>query len=267
MKHYRRIGSGGASELRLLFDVRLDYRDVRSGVRGGASHTLAAPPLVDSDLEWTEDMVQVVSESDLVEVEPPGPARWPHGSEDQMQRFLLRSFRLGIWRNADLGIYSQPGETREDFRRRCIELLSDEQHAALQDLRQVYLRRILELEQRVLDSLEHPIWEGEQIDRRALEIRDAFSEIRETLSRYLLTPPGEDLTIPEGAGWRNKLDVESRERVEKFWMDLLPVWNRVRGRLLWRAGQIESYQVSLNHSDIDILPRGFLWPPAPAEAL
>ncbi len=262
VKHYRRIGSGGASELRLLFDVRLDYLDVRSGARGRASQVLAAPPLVDSELEWTEDLVETVPEAELVEIAPPGPACWPGGSEDQMRRFLLRCFRLGIWRNGALGVYSVPGESREDFQRRCIELLADEQDAALQDIRQVYLRRILELEQRALDSLEHPLWEGEQVDRRAADIRNAFSEIREIFSQYLLTPPGADLELPDVAGWGEKLDVESRERMEKLWMDLLPVLNRIRGRLLWRAGQIEPYTMSLSHSSIDIQPHGFLWPPA-----
>ncbi|GAB4220031.1 MAG: hypothetical protein Kow001_00030 [Acidobacteriota bacterium] len=262
VKHYRRIGSSGASELRLLFDVRLDYLDVRSGARGRASLTLAAPPLVDPELEWTEDLVETAPEAELVEIVPPGPASWPGGSEDQMRRFLLRCFRLGIWRNSALGVYSVPGETREDFLRRCIELLSDEQDKALQDIRQVYLRRILELEQRALDSLEHPLWEGEQVDRRAVDIRDAFSEIREIFSRYLQTPPGADLAVPDVSGWGEKLDVECRERMEKLWMDLLPILNRIRGRLLWRAGQIEPYTMSLNHSSIDIQPRGFLWPPA-----
>lgn len=265
VKHYRRIGSGGPSELRLLFDVRLDYLDVRSGVRGRASHLLAAPPLVDSDLEWTGDLVETVPKTELVEIAPPRPAGWPGGSEDQMRRFLLRSFRLGIWRNSALGVYSVPGETREDFLRRCIELLSDEQDEASQDIRQVYLRRILELERRALDSLEHPLWEGEQVDRRAAEIRNAFSEIREIFSRYLLTPPGPDLVLPATAGWSEKLDAESRERMEKLWTDLLLLLNRIRGRLLWRSRQIEAYTVSLSHSDIDIQPGGFLWPPPSAE--
>lgn len=258
MKHYTKPGSSEFCEVLLLFDVRFNFHDVRSGFHGLHWGLFAAPPLLDPELDWTPDMVTEVGEDEVQEIEAPGSALWPLGSDDQMRRFHARYYRVGICWNPELGAYSRPGEARDEFVRRCEEMAGDEKEAALQQIRQLYLRRILELEQRALAFLQQPGWEHEQVDRRAADVKDVFASIRDAFSRCLATPLTEVLEVPE-FDWQARLDVESRERVESVWKDFFAGLGEVRKRLLERALLIEVYEVTLNHSDIDVQPRGFLW--------
>lgn len=258
MKHYLRQGLPFNDQYRLLFDVRFDYQDVRSGYQGMHWSVFAAPPLADFELDWTPDMVEQVDSGELQEIETPRPVDWLAASEVQMRRFQLRYFRVQIYWNPGLSAYSQPGESRDEFAARCLDRLADRKESDVQQLRDVYLRRILGLRERALSSLEQPGWEFEQRDRRTAEINSAFSLIEDAFGRFLSTPLSQELPRVDFE-WQNRLDVESRERVESLWKDFAGSVGEVRDRLIESARDIEIYAVTLTHSDLEVTPRGFLW--------
>lgn len=245
--------------MNLLFEVRLDIQDVRSGYLATVHSTHCAPPLEGPELDWTGDMVRRIDPLRLREISPPEPVSWPEGTDERIVRYFVKHYRTSIWRNPEAGLYSRPGESRAEFVERCEETLGEQRKKAVQSIVDVFLRRFLELEQRALAALEDdPDWAGEAADRRLSEIRAVFSNIRERLSSRLLVAAETDLTDADFS-WKSGLDTEGRERLETIRDEFLAQLNRARGVLRYNAAQLEVYEVPVTHSQIDVLSRGFLW--------
>ncbi len=242
----------------LLFDVRFDFHDVRSGLSGAESGLFSAPLLRETERDLTNDMVHSVDSSRLEELESNGPAEWPEGADEQIIRYFLKNRRIIFWKNVELGIYSRTGESRDDFVSRCVELLSDERRSVLTQVRDVFIHRFLEAEQRALETLEDDVWTPRERDRRSVELRNAFSEIRESFSRCFLHEDLQPLTTADLA-WTSMLDVETQERLETIRDECISMFNKLTGQALRRAGRVEIHEVSVNHDEIDIVTRNFLW--------
>jgi hypothetical protein len=242
----------------LLFEVRFDFHDVRSGLSGSDSGAFSAPVLTESDLDWTADMVHPIDLKALEEIQPVRPVEWPPSADSQITRYFLKNRRIGLWKNSELGIYSQMGESRDEFVDRCIELVSEERRSVLIQVRDIFIHRFLEAEQRALDSLQDEPWSARERDRRSADLRNAFSEIRESFSRCFLHENLEPLTKKD-LFWTGRLDIETQERLETLRDECLSMFNRLTGQVLKRAHAVEIYEVSLNHDEIDVASRGFLW--------
>ena len=259
IKHYRVKGS---EVLRtrpyLLFAVRFDFHDVRSGLSGSESGLFGAPLLIEPELDWTADMVRTLESETLEEINPVQPVEWPASADAQITRYFLKNHHTSLWKNSELGIYSQMGESRAEFVDRCIELVSDERRSVLIQVRDVFIHRFLEAEQRALETLEDEAWTAQDRDRRSADLRNAFSEIRESFSRCFLHENLQPLTRKD-LFWTGRLDVETEERLETLRDECLSMFNRLTGQVLKRARAVETYEVALNHDEIDIASRGFLW--------
>lgn len=259
IKHYK---AKTAEVLRtqpdLLFEVRFDLRDVRSGLSGSEYGVFSAPVLTESDLDWTTDMVRSIDFETLEEIRPVRLVEWPPSADTQITRYLLKNRRTSLWRNSELGIYSQMGESRDEFVDRCIELLSEERRSVLTQVRDVFIHRFLEAEQRALDSLQEDAWTARERDRRTADLRNAFSEIRESFSRCFLHENLQPLTQKD-LFWTGRLDVETQERLEALRDECLSMFNRLTGQVLKRARAVEIHEVSLSHDEIDVSSHNFLW--------
>jgi hypothetical protein len=259
VKHYTRIGAETfAEEPELLFGVRFDFHDVRSGLSGSEAGLFAAPMLVEAELDWTADMVRTVDASALEEIKPRGSIAWPSSADAQITRYFLKNRRTALWKNSELGSYSQLGESREEFVARCLDLLSDERRTVLVQVRDVFIHRFLEAEQRALEALQDEAWNSQERDRRIADLRDAFCEIRESFSRCFLRDNQPSLT-KEDLTWTARLDIETQERLETLRDECLSMFNRLNGQILRRANRVETHEVSLSHDEIDVTSRSFLW--------
>lgn len=259
VKHYKPKGADAARDCPdLLFEVRFDFHDVRSGLSGSESGLFTAQMLVDEDLDWTTDMVCSFEPAGLVEIKPIRVLEWPAAADAQITRYFLKNRRTVLWKNGELGIYSQTGESRDEFVARCVELVSEERRSVLTQVRDIFIHRFLEAEQRALDALQDEEWTSRERDRRSAELRNAFSEIRESFSRCFLRDRLEPLTKKDLA-WTSRLDVETQERLETVRDECLSMFNRLTHEVLKRARGVEIHEVSLSHDEIDIVSRGFLW--------
>ena len=77
MKHYQLRSEGESSQPSLLWEIRLDIQDVRSGYRGSDSGLFLGPFLDEADVDWSEDLVKRLKDPDLREIGPPRKVTWP----------------------------------------------------------------------------------------------------------------------------------------------------------------------------------------------
>lgn len=259
VKHYRQKGQRRSTgDSFLLFDVRLDFQDVRSGYRGSESGLYYAENLADSELDWTPDMVRATEWAILQEISAPAPLQWPAEADGRIKRFFLKYYRTTILRNRELNLYSQPSESKKEFIQRTAEHLLEERRSTLAQIRDLFLRRFLEAEQKSLATLEAGEWGPEQSPQVAARIRDAFSEIRDQFSQCFLRDDWQQLQ-PEDLDWGQELDVESQERLEQLRQEFINLYNKASATLFQRADNVDSYDVTLSHSDIDVVSRAFFW--------
>jgi len=261
-RHFRRK-EDGIESLRpsaLLFEVRLDFHDVRSGLAGSDAALYTAPVLVDPELDWTADMVATVKWPDFQELEPAPEVPWPEWADGQIIRHFLKHHRIVLLRNSESGLYSMLGESRDDFLRRCLDFLSTAQAQSLMQLRDLFLRRFLEAETRYFGRLGEDELAGETGVAREVELRDVFSGIRDRFSACFSQAQRGPLSREEFS-WVGPRDVEVRERLESLRDEFVSQFNLFYEQLYAKAAQAEEYEVALSHSDIEVMSHAYLWTP------
>ncbi|GAB4245094.1 MAG: hypothetical protein Kow00109_21090 [Acidobacteriota bacterium] len=259
-KHFKfRDRPVSGSVPRLLFGVRLDIRDLRSGLSEARELWLAAPPLPEAELDWTEDLVESLEPDFLEEVPAPREVTWPAAADDQIVRYLGRHHRLRIWRNPHYGLYSRPGQEAEAFVREALGTLGTEEREALEQAFERFLYRFLDLEHRWTTEIQgDETWAGGERERRLADLRELSTRIREQVSRCLLElerDPSRDFVFPAPP----VPDVELRERFENLRSELMLQVTELLERHRRRASEIEPYDVPINPGAVEIVERAFLW--------
>ena len=259
MKHYCLKGSRDARVPSLLFEIKIDLQDVRSGYRfSDWGLFLKALWLEENDLDWTSDMVVVQDPSELEEVVPDTSLTWPELADQKMAHYLIRYYHPRAWQNRALGLFSMASESREEFVARCRDTLHDPRERDLKKVREVYFHRIVEMEPRLIRETEQEEMGEAWRARRIVQIQDVFNEVRESLSRDLLSarqPVGElprlVSSFEMGAEMTAQLEALRREFVERY-NDVLTDYER-------QANEVEPYEVPLAYSHIEIVSRSVVW--------
>jgi hypothetical protein len=183
-------------------EARIDFADVRSGCNVTCGiHSALDMLSLDEDLLWTSDMVRSVDPAALLTSKPEFaklrslpefvtediPARI--GSRHLS--YLLRHAEMRIYRNFVLNAYSHPGETRDDFQLRCLEVLNETFRSDLDALREVFNRRLGRIEQKYLRQDRTGEFES---DRRVAQARSKFHALAEKIAELFLRT---ELTLHE----------------------------------------------------------------------
>jgi hypothetical protein len=257
IKHYRLRGAK-AESASLLFHVRLNIQDVRSGYRVEDDEYFEGPWFAESDLHWTRDMVKKLDGKRLIEVKPSHPVSWPQSADEQIIHYLLHFYRPMIWKNFELNLYSNPYESKEEFVKRCINASREQRQKELERVIDVYLRRFLEVEKKLLAATEEDGWERKTLEDRISQIRQLFSQIRERFSFYAIREESTPVSEADFS-WTTAVDIETQERLAALREEFLIQYNRINHTYEEGAKRLESYEVPLSHLQIEILGRGCLW--------
>ena len=154
LKHYSYKSSEHSARPNLLFEVRIDLQDVRSGYRGSDSFLLKTEWDSRDDGVPTPDMVERIDEGSISTLEPPSEVNVPAGVEEKVISHILKYSRQTVWRNPALGIYSSPRESRQEFIQKCREEFLGQRSEKVRNLRELYTHRFGELEKKALESVE-----------------------------------------------------------------------------------------------------------------
>ena len=240
----------------LFFLLRQDVQDVRSNFRTSRSECFRGEWLDDADLNWTPDMVTPVNPDEIEEFDPPRELDWPEFADSMIIHHSIRNYRPRIWKNIELDLYSRSNESREEFLQRCHQREVRERVLQREELRDVFLRRVIELKTAMLNMVTEETSVDAHRDRRLATVRSLFSELAQEWDRLPLQD--DEPAVRKSAGGA-RTDRDLHEMVESFRDDLRYRFGRIRVGFRPHVKNIESYEVPVNHSQIEIISRGFLW--------
>lgn len=252
-------------------EARIDFADVRTGhhVTRGYNDLLEMGCL-DDDLLWTRDMVLPVDPALLQASKPEGAkvGELPGFVNDetftrletQYIQYLLRHAEARVLRNFDLNLYSQPGEGREEFQKRCMEVLNESFRSELDGMREVANRRLERIEQKYL-KYDRP---GEfQSDRRMTQARSGFHETSEAVAELFL---GAELTMEDADSIElhvpDPLSPDLEQAAEALKAGVRRDIQRLMRSYQERVRNIDEYIIHPGLKDLHLVRTCIVWMPA-----
>lgn len=157
-----------------------------------------------------------------------------------------------------MGTYAKAHESREDFVQSCQEQLLAQKREELKKFREILIHRLIELESKVLRSLDELESNPDVKAGKQAGIRNLFLRLREELSQWYL---GEEtfhfslLSLIEGV----ELSPDFREKLLDVNQELMAKYREVHSYYETQANAVELYEVPLSYSKVDIISRGILW--------
>ncbi len=258
VKNYSREGCVTPSRPSLLFQVKIDFQDVRTGGRIFDEGCFRAEWLPDAQMDWARDMVVRCDDVDLREIDPPLRLQWPDGAEERLLAFLARHYRVRVWRNPELGLYSSPGEEHTEFVQRCREALLAERNAPMRTLREIFHHRYFELEQRLkTETLAGE--EGSDLKQNRLaRLESVLSEVKEGFNRWFVEEGNQQIRTDDLTR-EYRCEPGFQERIDGLINDLAARFNRIVSEFEEKASRIDEYEIPINRGAVDVLFVGILW--------
>ena len=256
LKHYRRLGTSEVSTPSLFFLLRQDVQDVRSSFRASKTEFFCGEWLDAADLHWTPDMVTPVNSGEIEEFDPPRELDWPDFADDMIIHHSIHHDRPRIWKNTELDLYSGPNESREEFLERCHRREVRERVLQREELRDVFLRRVIELKTAMMKMVAEERSVDMHRDRRLATVRSLFSDLAQEWDRLPLQDKEPAVRESTDAA---RTDRDLHEMVESFRADLAYRFGRIQVGFRPRVEDLDPYDVPVNHSQVEIISRGFLW--------
>jgi len=249
-------------------EARIDFNDVRTGFRETVSLSKALEIYSDNaELLWTDDMIREVDLLKTSSAIPDGiqlgvlpgfvDANFLTRMENQFAQYLLRSFDARIYRNFDLNIYSFSGESRADFCRRCVELFDSRKRSELDNLHEVFNRKLEQAKQKYLGAAE---FEELELTKSESRNRDIFSRCSEQIAElfdsaeFSLTPFFGPPPRPTGMQ-------ELEERLLALQLEVHQAIADLSSSFDEKARAVDEYILHPNLKDIHFVRSCILWMP------
>ncbi len=263
MTHFLLQGASSPTEPTLLFHVRIDVRDIRSGCSRSQEVYFRAEwdpeiPLLEGDLSWTPDMVTRVPRDRLLEIAPPRIVRIPSQADEWIRRFLERYYILRIWQHRELETFSEPSETLEDFIQRCRDLLQMQRSEKMRKVSEIMYHRFFQLHRRAIGAAQEDDVPDQMAARMRSELDEVFASGRGDLSRLFLRDDASQKR-EIGEGWRVDFLPQIQERLDDFRIRLLTRYNAVVSEFEERACRVDSFQLPITRNSVDILSQSIVW--------
>lgn len=251
-------------------EARIDFNDVRTGFRETRSLSKALEIYSHhADLFWVEDMIRDVEPGKMQSFPPANVQlsslpefvddKFVSLMETQYMQYLLRSFEARLFKNSALNIYSNAGESREDFIARCSELLENSMREDLDHVCDVFNRRLEQLKEKYLPSDEFLELEIPQLESRN---RVAFSQYSEHIAILFLKG---DLRLRPG------VSIQPSQRgleLEECLIEVEQEARRAVGGIMesygYKAQALDEYILHPNLRDIHFVRSCILWMPKKA---
>jgi len=253
-------------------EARIDFADVRSGCNVTCGiHSALDMLSLDGDLLWTRDMVRSVDPAAILASKPESAQlrRLPEFvTENLLARiesrhlsYLLRHAETRIYRNFVLNAYSHPGETRNDFQLRCLEVFNEAFRGDLDALREVFNRRLGRIEQKYLRQDRTGEFES---DRRMAQARSKLHALAENIAEFFLQT---ELTLDERIMTPQHPNPDSPDldqSLEALEMDVRLEIQRLIDSFRDKVTNIDEYIIHPNLRDLHLVRICILWIPVGA---
>jgi hypothetical protein len=250
-------------------EARIDFNDVRTGFSSMISLSKAIElHSFSADLPLVEDMVRDIDLQNTSSAMPDSArlSRLPDFVDDafmsqmetQFVRYLLNSFKSRVYRNFELDVYSNAGESLSGFTARCMELLDGARRRDSDNLHEVFNRKLGQIEQKYLNESSPDDFE---VARTASRNRDIFSDYLERIAQlFLQSKPV--LNPDEDQKPRSNLELE--ERLMSLAVEAKEVIAELWDSYEEKAQSVDEYILHPNLKDIHIVRSCILWMPVKA---
>jgi hypothetical protein len=251
-------------------EARIDFNDVRTGFRETRSLSQALEIYSQhADLFWVEDMIRDVDPRQMKSVSPANVRlsslpdfvddKFVSLMETQYMQYLLRSFEARLFKNSMLNIYSNAGESRDEFIARCAELLKNSMREELDQVCDVFNRRLEQLKEKYLPSDEFLELEIPQLESRN---RVAFSQYSEHIAILFLKG---DLRLRPGLSIQpSQKGLELEECLIEVEQEARRTVSGILESYEYEAQALDEYILHPNLKDIHFVRSCILWMPQKA---
>ncbi len=250
-------------------EAKIDLADVRSGFRESLSVARALEIIqFEGDALWTEDMVRDIDPSSVAGGLPASTALQPlpphvdaahlRWIESQFLRYLLRHFEVRIYRNPYLRFYSLPGEPKDDFTARCLEMLARPFRAELDSIRELCDRK---LERVKIKYLKADSYRGFAEERVSAEARNRIHGMAERVEELFVTA---ELTAEPSGGdpmFSGTADGTLEQRLASIESEARDAIRRLASEYTEMAENLDEYLVRPTLKDIRLGGASILWMP------
>ncbi|HYK88597.1 MAG TPA: hypothetical protein VE398_07495 [Acidobacteriota bacterium] len=235
----------------------------------GISSAVDIFPL-DAEFQWTEDMVQTVDPA-CIQMEVPERARLAPlpelvnseivaQAETHFLQYLLRYYKLLIYRNFALNLYSNPGETLKDFTSRCVEILGESFRLDLDQLREVFDRKLSQAKGKYIKLKEQGEFDPPQ---HPMQFKGVLHQVSERIAQMFLSAELNLQAVPYTRPLQPSPGTpELEDRLNSVEMEAHNSINQVLSTYQDRARNIDEYIVRPNLKDIHLVRSCILWVPA-----
>jgi hypothetical protein len=255
---------------RFYFEARIDFADVRSGLREtiDIARAMEIYP-IDNDALWTQDMVWTI-DSSSISTDKPEVARlcslpaFVDGEflsrlETHCLRYLLRYFEVKIIYNHAAGIFSFLGESESEFTKRCLEEMGESFRHDLDRLRETFERKLERIKEKYLNS---DNWRDLEPTQMRSRLRITLHQMSESITEFFLRSEHQTLPIPavqEGLGSEMQ---ELGERFLSLEAEVRQAVGRLKIEYQEKASNHDEYVVHPGIKDLHLERTCILWMPA-----
>ena len=252
-------------------EARVDFNDVRTGLRETLSLSKAMEIYsAGADMLWIEDMVRDVDPQKITASVPDGvrlsrlpgfvDANYISQMEAYFVQYLLRSYSTRIYRNSVLNVYSFSGESQAEFSARCLELLDDSMCTELDQLHDVFVRRLEQLKERYLASGESS---GLEHARAESQNKDIFGRYADSIAElFLRSRLRSGQSVQPFKHSKGMLELE--ERLAGLGLEAQNAIARLASSYEERARALDEYILHPNLKEIQLVRSCILWMPKKA---
>ncbi len=254
---------------RIFFEARIDFSDVRSGLRETYDLSKAVDiSASEGDERWTEDMVLTV---DASQVQPTVPRHAklrtsPELCETALKRaevcfleFLLSCFKVKIFRNFALNLYARPGESIEDFSLRCLETSHEPFRREVDSLHEVFQRRLDQIKEKYVNLSD---WQEANTTRRISHMKEILHKATERIAQLFLRAELK-LDLAEELPRRVQLGaLDLEQRLSALEHEARQSVDRLLAAFREKIGSIDEVVVHPNLKGIHLVRTCILWMPA-----
>lgn len=253
----------------LMCDLHYDKFDVRSKIKQTGDIFVAAPFLeTNSESVWSPEMILQVDRSRLVPCPPENPAfRKPpfqltaefiQKLEEKLLETVQRYHRIEILCNPGLDMYSRNGETRNEFEKRCIDLLEGQAKKEMDSLRKKYDRKYERLVQKI-HAIESRFPEDDSLlDGLRSKYKTLAFDTRESMARLFIDlREAPDYNFSGSVKGEDDVEDAMENLYHEAWAEIVDLARRVREQ----ATRVENYEIHLQYGDLGVGQIAILWKP------
>ncbi|MBI4852318.1 MAG: hypothetical protein HY819_11020 [Acidobacteria bacterium] len=255
----------------VLVECKLTFRSLRAGYHHTEERIYTAwYPENDLPIDWDKKVIDLATGTKF---SPVAPTNLPQQKgncvfnssrfselEDELISSLVRKEKLCLLYNPVFKLYSTPGQTKDDFLDKVSEVALEEMEPELKDLMRKFelkIEQVRESEER--KGRKDPLPEPDLL--KSLEKRSEIFTSKTRLTSMFLSTAKQTLKAKPRSSSVSMdfINNELQETLYRIEQEACDAANELYDTFLSKSQQCDTFEIGLQHQNIQVLRRGVLW--------